>query len=296
MRSVRFLTDLPAFLRFVLARWTEDKCPQIAGSLAFTTLLALVPVFAIVVALLSSLPFFADVMVQFKVFLLLNLVPEIAGRIITHYLEPFAHNAGRLTTVGVAFLGVTAVALMFTVDRSINAIWRSQRERPFWLALLGYVAMIVVGPLLIGISVSVTTYLMSLSAGLVAGDPTWRMLVLRAIPAAVSAIAFFLVYRVVPHDPVPWRHALAGGLVTGVLFEGAKELFALYVRSVPSYNVVYGTFAAVPLFLVWVYVSWLVVLFGAELTASLGHWKGPPARERVRTGRRGRGRIAGSSR
>ena len=290
MRSVRFLIDLAAFLRFVFRRWTEDKCPQIAGSLAFTTLLALVPVFAIVVALMSSMPFFEDVMIQFKVFLLLNLVPEIAGRIITGYLEPFAHNAGRLTTVGVAFLALTAIALMFTVDRSINAIWRSQRERPFWIALIGYIAIILIGPLLIGISVSVTTYLMSLSAGLVDGDPTWRTLLLRAIPAAMSALAFFLIYRIVPQEPVPWRHALAGGLVTGILFEAAKELFALYVRMVPSYSVVYGAFAAVPLFLIWVYVSWLVVLFGAELTASLQHWKGPPARG-VTTARRGTGRT-----
>jgi membrane protein len=296
VRAVRFLTDLTAFLRFVLGRWSEDKCPQIAGSLAFTTLLALVPVFAIVVALMSSAPFFEDVMVQLKVFLLLNLVPEIAGRIITTYLEPFAHNAGRLTTVGVAFLALTALALMFTVDRSINGIWRSQRERPFWLALIGYVAIILVGPLLIGISVSVTTYLMSLSAGLVAHDASWRTLVLRAVPAAMSAGAFFLIYRIVPHDPVPWRHALAGGVVTGLLFEGAKELFASYVRLVPSYSMVYGAFAAVPLFLVWVYVSWLVVLFGAELTASLGNWKGPPPREKVTKARRGKGRSARSSR
>lgn len=296
MRSVRLPADIPAFLRFVLARWAEDRCPQIAGSLAFTTLLALVPVFAIVVALMSSLPFFEDVMVQFKVFLLLNLVPEIAGRIITTYLEPFAHNAGRLTTVGVAFLAATAIALMFTVDRSINAIWRSQRARPFWLSLLGYVAIIVVGPLLIFVSVSVTTYLMSLSAGLVPATAPWHTALLRAIPAGVSAVAFFLVYRIVPQDPVPWRHALAGGIVTGVLFESAKEAFAFYVRVVPSYSVVYGAFAALPLFLIWVYVSWLVVLFGAELTASLSHWKGPPARDRITTARRGKGRSARSSR
>lgn len=293
---MRFLADLPAFLLFVLRRWNEDKCPQIAGSLAFTTLLALVPVFAIVVALMSSAPFFEGMMEQFKGFLRLNLVPEIAGRIITGYLEPFARNAGRLTTVGVVFLALTALALMLTVDRSLNAIWRSQRPRPFWLALLGYVAIILVGPLLIGISVSVSTYLISLSAGLVAGDPTWRLFVVRAIPAVMSAVAFFLIYRIVPHDPVPWRHAFAGGVVTAVLFEGAKELFAVYVRVVPSYSVVYGTFAAVPLFLIWVYVSWLVVLFGAELTASLGHWQAPPARERVTKARRGRGRSARPSR
>jgi membrane protein len=296
VRSVRFITDILAFLGFVLRRWTEDKCPQIAGSLAFTTLLALVPVFAIAVALLSSMPFFEDVMVQFKVFLLLNLVPDIAGRIITGYIEPFGRNAIRLTTIGLAFLVVTAMALMFTVDRSINAIWRSTRERPFWLGLIGYLSLLVIGPVLIGISVAVTTYLMALSADIVPHETGWRTLLLRAIPASVSAAAFFLVYRMVPHDPVPWRHALAGGVVTAILFEAAKELFAVYVRVMPTYSVVYGTFAAFPLFLLWVYVSWLVVLFGAELTASLGHWKGPAPREGATTARRGRGRSARSSR
>src|SRR5688572_27970433 len=125
-----WLTDVVGFLRFVLRRWGEDRCPQIAGSLTFTTLLALVPVFAIVVALLSRSPFFEDVMVQIKIFLLLNLVPDIAHKIITVYMEQFRQNAGRLTTVGFTVLFFTAIALMFTVDRSINAIWRVRRPRP----------------------------------------------------------------------------------------------------------------------------------------------------------------------
>src|SRR4051812_48790410 len=108
------LPDALGFLRFVLRRWTEDRCPQIAGSLAFTTLLALVPVFAIAVALLSSMPFFGAVMIQIKVFLLMNLVPEIAGKIITVYMEEFRQNAARLTTLGVMVLFVTSVALMLT--------------------------------------------------------------------------------------------------------------------------------------------------------------------------------------
>ncbi len=291
VRSFRYTFD---FTRFVLQRWSEDRCPQIAGSLAFTTLLALVPVFAIVVAIMSTAPFFGEVMVQIKIFLLLNLTPDLAGRIITVYLEEFAENAVRLTTVGVLFLAGTAFALMLTIDRSLNLIWRTEETRPLWLSLIAYTGLLVVGPVLMGVSVSITTYLMGLSAGLVR-DATWNPVVLRSIPVAVSAFAFFLIFRVVPSGPVPWKHAMVGGVVAALLFEAAKELLALYVRVAPGYSMIYGTFAAVPLFLLWVYVSWLVILFGAELTASLTHW-GAKGGLPVRKAKRGRGRSVRFSR
>ena len=268
------LRTLFGFLRFVLRRWSEDRCPQIAGSLTYTTLLALVPVFTIAVALLSSAPFFESVMTQFKVFLLMNLLPEIAGTIIKVYMEEFARNAARLTTVGVAMLFVMAIALMFTIDRSLNAIWRVARARPYWVSALGYAALLVVAPLLIGLSMSATTYLVTLSLRVASVPPEAKSILIRAIPASMSAMAFFLLYRIVPHRHVAWRHALLGAAVAAVLFEIAKELFATYVRYAPGYNLVYGTFALVPIFLIWVYVSWLVALFGAELTASLEYWKG----------------------
>ena len=268
-----WLLDLLAFLRFVLRRWSEDRCPLIAGGLAFTTLLSLVPVFAILVALLARLPLFEQVIVQIKVFLLLNLVPEIAGKIITVYMEQFRENALRLTGMGVAVLFVTAIALMSTVDRSINAIWRVRRHRPFWISVLAYVLLLTVGPLLIGVSVSITTYLLSASAATDVPGPAHAVM-LQAVPTAVSAVAFFLLYLVVPNRKVPWRHALLAGFFAAVLFEGAKELFAVYVASVPAHGLVYGAFAALPFFLLWIYLSWLVVLFGAELAASLDYWDG----------------------
>ena len=259
------------FARFVLRRWNEDRCLQIAGSLSFTTLLALVPMFAIAVALLSRAPFFEQLLVQIKVFLLINLVPEIAGRIITVYMEEFAANAVRLTTVGVGVLFVSAMATMVMVDRQIHAIWRDPPSRPIWISLVAYAILLVVSPVLIAVSVSLTTYLMSLSTE---ADVSRRAhsFLLQSAPSVVSAIAFLLLYKLVPHRPVRWLHAAAGALVASVLFEGAKELFAIYVANVPGYNVLYGAFVALPFFLLWIYVSWLVVLFGAELTAALGHW------------------------
>jgi membrane protein len=268
------LLDLYGFLRFVLRRWSEDRCPQIAASLTYTTLLALVPVFAIAVAMLSSLPFFEDLMVRLKIALLLNLVPEIAGKIITEYMEPFSRNAAKVTGISFAALFVMAIGVMWAVDRSLNAIWRVRRSRPFLISLAAYVILLSVGPILVGISVTVTTYLMTLSVGMDALPREAQPVMLKIVPVGVSTIAFFLAYRIVPHRQVPWAHALLGGFVAALLFEGMKEVFAHYIAKAPTYNLVYGAFAAVPLFLVWVYLSWLVILFGAEVTVAAGYWRG----------------------
>lgn len=261
------------FVVFALRRWTEDRCPQMAGSLAFTTLLAMVPMFALVVAALSRTPWFEDLLVQFKVFLLLNLVPEIAHRVITVYMEEFASNAGRLTGLGIGVVFVTAIVTMLMVDRQIHAIWREPPSRKLWVSIAAYAALLFVGPLLIAISVSLTTYLMSLSTEVDAPSGA-RAFMLHSAPTVVSMGAFFMLYKLVPHTHVRSIHALAGALVAGLLFEWAKEGFAFYVANMRTYNVVYGTFVTFPFFLIWIYVSWLVVLFGAELTAALGHW--PP--------------------
>ena len=270
----RTLRDLPGFLRFVLRRWSDDRCPQIAGSLTYTTLLAVVPMFAVAVAVLSSSPFFEDVMSGIKVWLLLNLLPDIAHKIITVYMEQFAEHAVRLTWYGLAVVFALAVWTMLIMDRSFNAIWRVRRSRPYWVMVVGYMALVVTGPLLLLVSVTISTYIMALSAGVPGWASAAHAFALRAVPIAMSSIAFFLIYRIVPHRKVPWRHALLGAVVASVLFEAAKQVFSFFVRESPTYSLVYGAFAAVPVFLVWLYLSWLVVLLGAELAASAAYWHG----------------------
>ena len=266
------LLDIYDFVVFAFRRWSEDRCPQMAGSLAFTTLLAMVPMFALVVAALSRTPWFEDILVQIKIFLLLNLVPEIAYRVITVYMEEFAHNAGRLTGIGLGVVFVTAVVTMIMVDRQIHAIWRDPPSRKLWVSIVAYATLLLVGPMLIAISVSLTTYLMSLSTEVETSERA-RSFMLQAAPTVVSMGAFFLLYKLVPHRQVRSGHAFTGALVAAVLFEAAKEGFAFYVANMRTYNVVYGTFVTFPFFLIWIYVSWLVVLFGAELTAALGNWR-----------------------
>jgi membrane protein len=219
------------------------------------------------------MPFFDEVLRQIKIFLRLNLAPEIAHKIITVYMEEIRQNAGRLSTAGVVLLFGTAMALMLTIDRSINAIWRVQRSRRWWVSMVSYVLLLVMGPLLLVVSVSITTYFMVHLSPEGTRAP-WRLhgFVPQLAPMAASAAAFFLMYVFVPHRRVPWKHALVGGVAAAVLFELAKEGFARYVSYAPTVSIVYGTFAALPLFLLWLYLSWLVVLLGAELAASLDYW------------------------
>lgn len=268
------LRDLVGFMRFVLRRWRDDRCPLIAGSLTYTTILALSPIFAVGVAVLSSSPFFEEVMTKFKIFLLLNLAPEVAGTIITTYIPQLARNAARLTAVGGALALVAAVWLLLAIDRTLNAIWRVRRSRPYWVSVPGYAALTFAAPLLIGVSVTVTTHLMALRAEGTGALAQAQSALLRVGPTAMSTIAFFLLYRIIPHRKVPWRHAMLGGIVAALLFEAGKELFGMYVHATPTFNRVYGAFAAVPLFLIWIDFSWLIVLLGAELTACAAYWHG----------------------
>jgi membrane protein len=265
-----FIRDILGFARFVLRRWSEDRCPQIAGNLTYTTLLALVPSFTVAVSILTAAPFFVAWVAQVKAFLLANLAPEASQKLLGVWLEDFAANAQQLTWAGTAIVLVVSVLMMLIIDRSLNTIWRVHRRRSYWLLVPGYVALFVVGPFLIGAGITATTFVLSLSAGL--GPFDVEPVLFRLFSLASTIAALFLVYKVVPHRHVPWRHALAGSLVGAVLFDAAKEVFAVYVRHATTYSLVYGAFAAVPLFLLWLELSWMVLLFGAELTACAGYW------------------------
>jgi len=268
------LLQLPGFLRFVWRRWNEDRCPQVAAALTYVTLLALVPLFVAAVAVLSSAPIFADVIEELKRFLLRNLVPDIARHIIYVNLAQFQQNAARLTTVGLVGVVVLNVMLLLSIDRTLNGIWRVRRSRPYWVSVPAYVVLLLAGPLLIGVSVYATTYLSPRVSEFLGFEPERHSPLLRVVPLVVTSVAFFLVYRLLPHRRVPWTHAVLGAVVAAVLFESAKSIFSIYARFAPTYNLVYGAFAVVPLFLVWTYLSWLTILFGAELTASAAYWEG----------------------
>jgi len=261
------------FIHFIFNRLLLHRCLDVAASLTFTTLLSLVPLITIVLVLLTAFPAFSDFSTQIKIFLMANMMPETAGKIITGYMQQFADNAAKLTTIGSAFLGATVFALLFTINSAFNSIWQVSRARPWSQALLMYWAMLTVGPILIGGSLSLTSWLLSLSMGWTKGSPAVSLLLLEFVPLLLTTIAFTLLYLLVPNRRTPWRHALIGGLVAAVAFELMTRGFGAYITRFPTYKAVYGAFASVPIFLLWIYFSWLVVLLGAVIAASLSGWR-----------------------
>jgi len=260
------------FADFCLAvfwRFYEERGLQTAGSLTYTTLLSIVPLITVALAVATAFPVFDDAIGALQLFLLENVLPDAAGiDTITDQISAFSTNAGRLTAIGLAFFFVTAVMLMTTIDTALNHLFRVQRRRPVLQQVLMYWAVITLGPILIGGSLSMTSFAVGASFG-------WLRLsivadaLLAVLPFVFTCLALMLLYAVVPYRHVRARDAIIGGVLAGVAFEFAKRGFALYIGRFPTYSLIYGAFATIPIFLVWLYMSWVVVLAGATLTAIL---------------------------
>lgn len=253
----------------VFRRFYEERALQTAGSLTYTTLLSLVPLFTVALAVATAFPVFDEAMDALQGFVLENFLPEARGvDTIAGQITAFTRNAGRLTAIGLAFFFVTAVMLMMTIDVSLNRLFRVQRSRPLVQQVLIYWAVLTLGPVLIGASLSMTSFAVGASLG-------WLQLgfvadlVLDVLPFVFTCAALSLLYGVMPYRLVKPRDALIGGVVAGIAFELAKRAFAIYLARFPTYTLIYGAFATIPIFLVWLYVSWVVVLAGATLTAML---------------------------
>ena len=266
------------FCRYLFRRFGEDNCAKNAAALTYTTLFAVVPVMTVTYAMLAAIPAFNQVGGQVETFIFDNFVPS-TGAALREYLSEFSQQARQLTGVGVALLMVTALLMLLNIEKAFNAIWRVRYPRRGISSFLLYWAVLSLGPLLLGAGFVVSTYLASLS--FLSGDAVlasaWRQL-LGWLPLLLSIAAFTLIYVAVPNTRVRLKHALAGGLLVALLFEGAKASFALYVALFPSFQLIYGAFAAFPLFLLWIYVSWMIILFGAELVCNLGSslaWQRP---------------------
>jgi membrane protein len=266
--------------RIAAVRFHEDRCLQTAASLTYTTLLSIVPLITVALTLISAFPVFGTLTDALEAYLLENMVPKSAD-VISSYTEQFASNAAKLTAVGVAFLGVTAIMLMLTIDRAFNGIWRVPRPRPIVQRVIVYWTLLTVGPVLIGASLSLTSYLVTLSLGLVSDIPGAGVALLKTVPVVLTAFALTLLYLTVPNRRIAPRDALIGGLLAGLAFEAMKRGFAFYITQFPTYKLVYGAFAAVPVFLVWIYLSWLVVLSGAVVVAVLPEWRSRAGQSRA---------------
>jgi membrane protein len=269
------LRDIQALVRLIATRFVRDRCAQTAASLTFTTLLSLVPMVTIALTVFSAFPVFEEFSSQIKVYLMNNLIPENAGIIITQYMQQFADSATRLTAVGIAFLAVTAMTMMLTIDNAFNVIWQVTQPRPLVKRLVAYWAVLTLAPLLVGASLSLTSWLVGLSMGHGKHVSPFGIVVLKTLPILFTTLAFTLLFELVPNRLVPRAHALIGASVAALMFEVSNRIFGYYVSHFPTYELVYGAFASVPIFLMWIYLSWLTILFGAVIAASLSHWRTP---------------------
>ena len=250
-----------SFWKLVIHHFFHDDGPYRASALAFTSLLAVVPLMTVAFSAISSLPVIQNLNQPVQDFIFENFMPA-TGKIIQSYLSQFVTQVSKLSVWGVVFLVATALLMMITIEHSMNKIWRTHRARSGVDALLLYWAILSLAPIFLGLSITITSYL----AALPFQDHHAPLILVRTTSYLLSLIAFTAFYIIVPNCKVKFKDALIGGLVTTILFETAKQLFGLYLSKFHYYELLYGAFAIIPVFFVWVYWVWVIILLGAEVS------------------------------
>jgi membrane protein len=251
------------------ARFREDHMGLTASSLTFTTSIALVPFFTVALAIFTAFPMFSTLQGALQNWLIQSLIPDNIARQVLGYLTQFSRQANKLGIAGLAVLLITAIALILTIDRTLNGIWRVKKTRPLAQRILIYWSAITLGPLLLAASLAVTSYVLSASTGLVGVLPTGMRVLLNVLQFFMVAGAMAALYRYVPNTYVRWSHAWVGGVFVAAGIGLAKNALSFYLGKVPTYSLIYGAFATLPILLVWIYVAWIIVLLGAVIAAYL---------------------------
>ena len=259
--------------RLTIRRAREQRLAQVAGSLAFTTLLSIVPLFAVGFALFMRLPLFEQLEQALEQYLLRSMLPDDISRTVLKHLNHFAANASSLTWVGSFFVLATAIAMLLTVENTLNGIWEVKKTRPLLKRVVMYALVLALGPAAVGASLWAMSWVLGASMGLMSTMPPTLKFVLNLGPLVVGTVGLAALFYFVPNAQVRRRDAIAGGLFGGLSVELGKHAFAAYLLKVPTYKAVYGAFAFFPLFLLWVYFSWLVTLTAALIAANLGRVK-----------------------
>ena len=254
-------------------RFREDHLALTASSLTLTTLMAMVPFFVLMLAIFTAFPMFGRLRHAIESWMVDSLIPPAIAQPVLEGLMSFASHAGKLGTVSMLLFVLTVFSLMSGINQHLNAIWRVRKPRPLGQRILIFWAAAPVGPVRLGGSVVTTSYLLSLSRGWVTGIPVVTpgglQVLIDLIEFGLMALSFAALYHFVPNTQVRWSHALAGGVFTAAGITTGQQLIGWYLKSVPSISVVYGTFAAVPILLIWLYLTWIVILLGAVVAAYL---------------------------
>jgi len=258
-----------SFIRFVPRRFLDDNCQQSAMVLTYTTLFAVVPIMTVTFAILSAIPSLQHVSADIQDFVFKHFIPS-TGAVVQERLQEFSRQARGLTVVGIGMLFVTALMMLVTIEQAFNQIWKVRQARKGVISFLRYWAVLSLGPLLLGAGFAISSYLTSLKLFDTAASVVSDVIPgLQLLPFISTTLAFMLLYVAVPNCKVPLRAGFLGGLVAALLFELAKAGFGLFVSQFSSYTLVYGAFAAFPVFLIWIYLSWMIILLGVEITRAL---------------------------
>ncbi|MGD8233953.1 virulence factor BrkB family protein [Vibrio sp. TRT 1302] len=257
------------FVRYLLTRMGHDRVNVNAGYLAYITLLSIVPMLTVLLSVLSSFAIFENAGDAIQDFVITHFVPA-AGDAVKGALLEFVANTGKMSAVGGAFLFVAALMLISNIDKNLNYIWRVKQKRRAVFSFSMYWMVLTLGPILVGASIAATSYVTSLKIIESEAISGIYDLLLRWLPFLLSFFAFVGLYLLVPNKKVRISHAMVGAIVAALLFEASKKGFAAYITQFPSYQLIYGALAAIPILFVWVYLCWLIVLVGAEVTAALG--------------------------
>jgi membrane protein len=278
-RLHRFLVSIATFTLYALHRFNHDGCFAASGALSYTTLVSLVPLGVIGLGVLSAFPNLAGSRETLLQLLFSNFVPGISEQA-AWWFQYFAGSAAQATAIGIVGTAAIGVLLLVTVEDQLNALWRVTVPRPWVQRVLAYWTLITMGPLLVGTSLTLSTYLNHAArrAGL---DPDaivqfasgWPHFLARLVPFLLEWLACALLYIIIPNCAVRWRDAMLGATVASVSIEILKIGFVVYISSLSSYQIVYGAIATIPIFLLWMYVSWMAVLLGAVVAANLPTWK-----------------------
>lgn len=275
----RQLADLAQVFSYTGRRFLRDGGLQIAAALSYSSLLALVPLVTISFAILTAFEAFDQAKADLQT-MLIETFPEDISQLVNQQFGAFMDNANRMTAIGIVGLGVVAILLLNTITGGMNAIWRVSQPRPLVLRILVYWALLTLGPMLLGASLSLSSYAFAAVEWSGVEDYTPPFVTARFLPFLLSVIGFTLMFMVVPNRAVSIKHAILGAILAAVLLELLKSGFGLYLRHFPTYQMIYGALAAIPIFLLWMYFSWAAVIFGAELAAALPEWRAAQQRQR----------------
>ena len=260
------MSEWKTFCTIFWQRFNQNKLTQAAGYLTYSTMLAIVPLIMVVFSIFSAFPVFNEVTGALKAFIFTNFAPS-ASDMVGQYIDEFVNNSKKMSAVGIISLIVVALMLINSIDRTLNSIWHDTETRPIFTSFAIYWLILTLGPLLVGVSIAASTYVKAMFES--AANFSFGLKLLSFVPFLSTWFIFTLIYMVVPNKKVSIKHSAAGALIAAVFFTLGKQAFAWYIVTFPSYQLIYGAMATLPIMLLWIQLSWTVVLLGAQLAAVL---------------------------